>query len=77
MCDENLNLNKNLLGRWIYRKYVHIKVGSSQMCTITYKGKGGGLILSIFLHTYYVYNPCKKTNPNLKPNIKKTTFKNK
>ena len=42
MCDENLNLNKNLLGRWIYRKYVHIKVGSSQMCTITYKGKGGG-----------------------------------
>ena len=56
---ENLNLNKNLLGGKggvnILKVRTH-KGGSSQMRTIVYKGKGG-LILAIFVRTYYVDDP--------------------
>ena len=57
MSDEILNLNKKLsgggCGGWIYRKYMRINGGSSQIRTIAYKERGG-LILVIFVGTYYV-----------------------
>ena len=30
------------------------------MCTIAYKGEGGGLIFAIFVRTYYVDEPYSK-----------------
>ena len=60
MSDEILNLNKKLLGGggggWLYRKYMRIKGGSRQIRKIAYK-EGGGLILAIFVRTYYVDDP--------------------
>ena len=47
VSDENLNLNK---------ERIHIG-GSSQMRTVVYKEVEGGLILAIFVHTYYVDDP--------------------
>ena len=69
MSDENLNLNENLLGEdeggrggrggggWIYRTYVRIKGGGGGVKpkrTSASKGGEGGLILAIFVRTYYV-----------------------
>ena len=47
VIDENLNLNKNLLGG---------EVGVSIWKVRTHKG-GRGLILAIFVRTYYVDDP--------------------
>ena len=47
VSDENLNLNKNLLGG---------EVGVSIWKVRTHKG-GQGLILAIFVRTYYVDDP--------------------
>ena len=42
MIDENLNLNKNLLGEggWIYRNYVRIKGGQAKCVRLRTRGGG-------------------------------------
>ena len=44
----------------VVRKHKGGGEGSSQMCTIAYKGEGGGLIFAIFVRTYYVDEPYSK-----------------
>ena len=41
MIDENLNLNKNLLGEGrIYRKYIHTKEGQTKCVRLRKRGEG-------------------------------------
>ena len=55
---RKLKSGNNLLGgQWIYRRYVRIKGGQTKCEKLRTRGEGGwvgGLILVIFVRTYYV-----------------------
>ena len=57
MRDENLNLNKNLLGKeGIYREYILVKGGQAKCVRLRTKRERGSNF-GDFVRTYYVGDP--------------------